>query len=119
MGTDVWGLGTILYSPNNEGDVIFGHDGQGGPAINTTARLNPGTGDGIVILETGDRLLATRLAGEWGFWQTGRVDFTILPQQVMMRNIVGGWLVVVAVSLFYGWRRRKAAWRANPDLGVT
>lgn len=30
MGIDVWGLGTILYSSNNEGDVIFGHDGQGG-----------------------------------------------------------------------------------------
>jgi hypothetical protein len=47
-GDDIWGLGTILYADNNE------------PAINTSARLNPATGNDIVILETGKPLLATQ-----------------------------------------------------------
>lgn len=109
MGIDIWGLGVILFSSNGAGDFIFGHDGQGGPAINTAARVNPATGDAIIILETGNRRLASRLGGEWGFWQTGKVDFTILPQKGMINTILGGWLVLFIISLIVGWRMRRAA----------
>ena len=67
LGEDIWGLGVMLYAPNGAGDFIIGHDGSNEPAINTAARLDPDTGDGIVVLETGGSLLATRLAGEWVF----------------------------------------------------
>ena len=59
MGMDIWGLGTMLFVRNDDGGFVIGHDGSNEPAINTTARLNPVTADGIVILETGNRLLAT------------------------------------------------------------
>jgi CubicO group peptidase (beta-lactamase class C family) len=75
-GEDIWGLGTCLYASNNRGGFIVGHDGnRRAPPINAAARFNPATGNGIVILETGTRILATRLAGEWVFWETGNVDF--------------------------------------------
>lgn len=107
FGIDIWGLGTILYSSNNEGDVIAGHDGLGGPAINTTARFNPATGDGIIILSTGNRGLATKIAGEWGFWQTGNVDITLLPRQALMKNMLLGWGIIFVASLVVVWRRRR------------
>ena len=109
MGFDIWGLGTILYAPNGAGFVI-GHDGNNEPAINTTARLNPETGDGIVILETGNELLATTLAGEWVFWQTGKLDLLMvtLVANRTMTMIVAGWLVIVLAGLLIGWRLRRA-----------
>jgi len=63
MGADIWGLGAMLYAPNNEGGYIIGHDGNNGPAINTVARIDPASGDGIVILSTGSEMLATEFSG--------------------------------------------------------
>ena len=63
FGADIWGLGTMLYAPNNSGGFVIGHDGNNEPAINTAARLDPSTGDGIIILETGNKLLARRAEG--------------------------------------------------------
>ncbi len=74
MGADIWGLGAMLYAPDNRGGFIIGHDGQNDPAINTAARIDPARGDGIVVLSTGHGSLATELAGEWVFWKTGNVD---------------------------------------------
>ena len=74
LGADIWGLGAMLYAPNASGSFVIGHDGQNGPAINTAARIDPATGNGIVILSTGHGSLATELAGEWVFWKTGNVD---------------------------------------------
>jgi CubicO group peptidase (beta-lactamase class C family) len=110
-GVDIWGLGVILYASNNEGGFIVGHDGNNDPAINTAARFNPATGNGIVILETGNPLLATRLAGEWVFWETGNVDllaFTIATPG-MLRLIGRGSLVIVLAVPTITWliRRRR------------
>ncbi|MEM6913469.1 MAG: serine hydrolase domain-containing protein, partial [Pseudomonadota bacterium] len=41
FGADIWGLGVILYAPNDHGQFILGHDGSNGPAIDTAARLDP------------------------------------------------------------------------------
>jgi len=109
---DIWGLGTILYASNNHGGFIVGHDGSNEPAINTAARFNPATGNGIVILETGQRLLATELAGEWVFWESGNVD--LLAFQMAMPNMLRlmgfGSLVIVLVVPAIAWtiRRRRA-----------
>lgn len=107
---DIWGLGTILYASNNEGGFVVGHDGNNEPAINTAARLNPATGNGIVILETGKPLLATRLAGEWVFWETGNVDFLAftIAMPGMLRLIgLGSLVIVLAVPTIDWFLRRK------------
>lgn len=109
MGADIWGLGTMLYVPNGAGDFILGHDGKRQPAINSTVRLNPSTGDGIVVLETGNQLLATTVAGEWVFWQTGTIDFLMftLVAKKMITIILIGWGAIILTALLIGWRRSR------------
>lgn len=105
---DIWALGTILYARNNEGGFVVGHDGNNEPAINTTARLNPATGNGIVILETGKPLLATQLAGEWVFWETSNLDFLAftIGMPRMLRLIGLGSLVIVLAVPTIAWSIR-------------
>ncbi len=110
LGQEIWGLGTMLYAPNSAGGFVVGHDGNNEPAINTAVRLNPATGNGIVILETGNRLLATRLAGEWVFWETGNLDFLTVTMEAerMFTVIASGWVVILVGALVVAWRGRRA-----------
>jgi len=107
---DIWGLGTTLYASNNKAGFIVGHDGnRREPPINTAARFNPATGNGIVILETGTPILATRLAGEWVFWETGNVDFLAFTIAIpaMIRLIGLGSLVIVLAVPTISWSIRR------------
>jgi len=108
MGMDIWGLGTILYASVDDGDFIFGHDGKSTPAINTAIRLNPQTGNGIIVLETGHPILATKLAAEWVFWKTGKVDLTLFTmlKDKMISTIGIGWILIVISSIVIGIVRR-------------
>ena len=108
-GADIWGLGAMLYAPNNAGSFVIGHDGNNEPAINTAARLDPATGDGIVILETGNRLLATVIASEWVFWNTGNVDFLTITIEsaALLQTLAAGWAVIILAALIFGWRTRR------------
>jgi CubicO group peptidase (beta-lactamase class C family) len=101
MGIDIWGLGTVLYATTDDNDFIIGHDGKSTPPINTSIRLNPETGDGIIILETGNPIIATKLASEWVFWKTGKVDTFLFPMLTngMIRTIGIGWLVIIIVTI--------------------
>lgn len=110
MGADIWGLGTMLYAANGEGDFIIGHDGNNEPAINTAVRLNPDTGDGIVVLETGSNLLATEIAGEWVFWKTGNVDFLMfsMRMETMLLWMAIGALLILIVGIVIGWKWRRS-----------
>lgn len=109
FGADIRGLGTFLYAKNHKGGFVVGHDGNNEPAINTAARLNPVTGNGIVILETGEPLLATRLAGEWVLWETGNVDLLAFMIAIpgMLRLIGLGSLVIVLVAPTIAWLIRR------------
>jgi CubicO group peptidase (beta-lactamase class C family) len=109
LGADMWGLGTMLYVPNGQGDFIIGHDGKNEPAINASARLNPGNGDSIILLETGKPLLATTIAGEWVFWQTGAIDFLMftLASKQMFVVILAGWILIVLAAVILVWRKRR------------
>jgi CubicO group peptidase (beta-lactamase class C family) len=107
LGADVWGLGTMLFAPNNRGGFIIGHDGNNEPAINTAARLDPDTGDGIIVLETGNKLLATMIASEWVFWRTGSIDFLMFMFELgsMITILAVGSGVIIFAGLIAGWRR--------------
>lgn len=106
----VWGLGPTLYAPNGAGDFIIGHDGGNYPAINTTARIDPVTGDGIIVLQTGSTTLAREIGGEWVFWQTGVVPFDTLVlfdlQRILIVFAVGA--LVIVLGAFVLGRRRAA-----------
>jgi CubicO group peptidase (beta-lactamase class C family) len=104
MGADIWGLGTILFAPTGSNDFIIGHDGKSTPPINTAVRLNPETGDGIIVLETGHSILATKLASEWVFWKTGKVDTLLFSMLMdgMVSKIGIGWGIISIVVLIGG-----------------
>jgi CubicO group peptidase (beta-lactamase class C family) len=117
MGLDIWGLGTILYTSTENGDYVVGHDGGSTPAINTAVRLNPQTGDGVIVLTTGHPDLATRLASEWVFWRMGKVDmllFTML-QGGMKSALVRGWLAIVGLGMVIGVR---AWWKGRGPVAA-
>ncbi|AQA20230.1 hypothetical protein BST95_09265 [Halioglobus japonicus] len=111
LGFDIWGLGTILYAPTGNGDFIFGHDGANDPAINTAARLNPESGDALVILVSGQSSLATTLGSDWVFWQSGYPDLfaTDAVFGSMMVPALSGTAVILAVAVVLGLRTRRKA----------
>ncbi len=99
----------MLFVPTDDGEFVIGHDGSNEPAINTAARINPGTGDAIVVLETGNPILATTLAGEWVFWKTGKLDtlMFLMAKDRMVNLILAGWGLIIFASILIGWRRRR------------
>jgi CubicO group peptidase (beta-lactamase class C family) len=115
MGIDIWGLGTILYAATDGHDFIIGHDGKSTPPINTSVRLNPESGDGIIILETGNPIIATKLASEWVFWKTGKVDIFLFPMLMkgLVWTIVVGWGVIIVSTIVFGITRRLRMKRNN------
>ena len=107
MGVDIWGLGTVLYATTEGNDFIIGHDGKSTPPINTAIRLNPETGDGIIILETGNPIVATKLASEWVFWKTGKVDTFLFPMLIdgLVWTIGIGWAVIIVTTIIFSSMR--------------
>jgi CubicO group peptidase (beta-lactamase class C family) len=116
FGLPIWGLGESLYAPTRDGFVI-GHDGQNYPAINTTARVDPATGNGIIVLTTGSATLAREIGGEWTFWQTGKVGLdTIMLFDAPKIGFVwfaGAIVIVVVVAAAAIVRRRRAQRRIS------
>jgi CubicO group peptidase (beta-lactamase class C family) len=106
----IWGLGEILYVPNGAGSYIIGHDGNNYPAINTTARIDPATGDGVIVLETGNDTLAREIGGEWVFWHTGTVGLDTLvvsDARGILIVLASGALVILIGAILVAWRGRR------------
>jgi len=110
-GAPFWGLGAMLYSPNGAGGFVIGHEGGNLPAINTTARFDVVSGDGVIVLLTGAKSLASEIGGEWLFWKTGRADLFTLRLQVQpaLVRVAVGWLIIVALAIGLTWRTRRRA----------
>ena len=110
LGADIWGLGTMLYAPTATDAFVFGHDGQNEPAINAAVRINPDTGDAVIVLTSGGRLLATRVASEWTYWQTGGPDFLVIGTALReaVAPLLAGWAVIIAAAVFAVRARRRA-----------
>ncbi|MCK0069667.1 serine hydrolase domain-containing protein [Kordiimonas laminariae] len=107
LGFEVYGVGVGLYGTDKAGEYVIGHDGSNRPAIGTTARINPSTGDGIIILATGHRNLATKIAGEWGVWKTGKPDIGLIFNEILgtikLALVIG---LIVFISILILWLRR-------------
>lgn len=106
----IWGLGEVLYAPNGAGSYVIGHDGNNYPAINTTARIDPATGDGIIVLETGNDTLAREIGGEWTFWHTGTVGLDTLvisDARGILIVLASGTLVILIGAIFIAWPGRR------------
>ena len=101
LGANIYGLGTFLYTEIENGEYIIGHDGKNNPPINSAFRYNPITNSGIVILTTGSNDFATRIACDWVFVKTGKIDALLFLMQLdkMMQIMVFGSIVILALML--------------------
>ena len=120
MGEKIYGLGTMLYMDIENGEDIFGHDGKSTPAINTAIRINPISGDGLIILETGNPNLATKLASDWVFLETGKTDTLLFAMLLgkMIKLIFAGIVVISVLGIALGIRRKRRKNAANNGFGV-
>ncbi len=111
MGAGIWGLGSILYAPTPNGDVVFGHDGANEPAINVALRINPDNWDAIVLLVSGHPSLASDIGAEWVLWQTGYPD--VLSTDRVLSSAVGpigiGGAVLLLLVIAMARRGRESA----------
>jgi CubicO group peptidase (beta-lactamase class C family) len=97
----VYGLGPHLYSQNDQKSTIIGHDGSGNNAINTAARIDLKSKNGIIILETGNYDIASGIADEWIFWKAGIADYVVMQRNIpfLIKLLVLGYLVIIAFSV--------------------
>ncbi len=118
MGEEIYGLGSMLYIDIEDNEDIFGHDGKSTPPINTALRINPATGDGIIVLETGNPDLATRIASDWVYLQTGKVDtllFSMLLEKTITIAVVGILFIILFLIGLARWRKKR---KTAADIGL-
>lgn len=98
----VYGLGPHLYSQNDQNSNIIGHDGSGNNAINTTARIDLKSKNGIIVLETGSYDIASGIADEWIFWKAGIADYVVMQRNkpYLLTLLIIGYVIIIFSSVF-------------------
>ena len=104
LGREIWGLGTMLFARRGASDHVFGHDGENYPAISHAVRIDPLTRGGIVILSSGQRGFANRLAADWSYWKTGDGRDIDVPRLLRTVGVGAGVIFVLAAA----WAIRDA-----------
>ncbi len=97
----VYGLGPHLYSQKDTQSHIIGHDGSGNNAINSAARIDLKSKDGIIVFETGNFNIASSIADEWIFWKTGIADFVVMQRNksYLLTLLIAGYVIIIALSI--------------------
>ena len=104
FGIPIWGLGHTINYENNTGQLqLIGHDGGNMPAIRTTARLNPHTGNGIIILSSGQQDMSVSIWKEWTKWEIGRPRFLLFLYANLSRMMLWAFGVVVLLLAMFGF----------------
>jgi len=108
--TGIHALGPTIFARNDDGVVIYGHDGYGDPAKNTAARINLDSGDGIIVFETGHAGIASTIADHWIFWKTGIADFVVIMDNKnwLLTLLFGGYFVIL-VGVFFRTRKKRSS----------
>ncbi|CAA6830082.1 MAG: D-alanyl-D-alanine carboxypeptidase (EC [uncultured Aureispira sp.] len=108
-GIGVYGLGPHIYSQNDPNSTIIGHDGSGNNAINTAARIDLSSKDGIIILETGNYNIASSIADEWLFWKAGIADYVVIQRNkpYLLKCLFIGYFVLIGFFVLILWRKRE------------
>ncbi|HVF29871.1 MAG TPA: serine hydrolase domain-containing protein [Pyrinomonadaceae bacterium] len=110
---DEWGLGLDLFTSNDRGGHVVGHDGGARPSWGGVVRFNPATRNGMVMTVSGGRGAANQLEHDWVYWETGKLTAEAHRQVAYGRAreaglaIIVGALVIAAFTIFrYRTRRR-------------
>jgi len=108
--TPVYGMGPHLYSQRKEDSKIIGHDGSSGrPVINTAARIDLQSKNGIIILEMGSHNIASNLADEWLFWKAGIADYVVIQRNkgYLLTLLAIGYLAIAVLFIVVIRRKNK------------
>jgi CubicO group peptidase (beta-lactamase class C family) len=103
-----WGLGHTIFARNGAGGHVVGHSGGTYPAWGAMLRVNPETGNAMVLLVSGGSGALNRLPHDWVYWETGTV--TAEARRQALYDQIGGGLAAIGIGaagiLFF--RRRRA-----------
>jgi len=97
-----WGLGQTLFAANDAGGHVVGHAGGSLPGWGATMRVNPATGNGIVLVVSGGRTPVSRLANDWVYWETGMVPFDA-RLDIVRKRIIPASVAIVAGAIALVW----------------
>ena len=108
-GFAYYGLGPKLYTQGKNEVKIVGHDGSGNNAINSAARWDITTGDGIIILETGHLSFASNMSDEWNFWKAGIADRVVMERNLpyLTTLLIFGYVLIIGVSIWFVSKRTQ------------
>jgi CubicO group peptidase (beta-lactamase class C family) len=87
-----WTLGHTVYGKYNNEGYIVGHGGGSFPASGAEMRLNPATGNGIIIIGSGTQNLISELTEVWTYWETGKKEFDV--RKVYQNRL---WHIIIAI----------------------
>jgi CubicO group peptidase (beta-lactamase class C family) len=108
----VYGLGPHLYSQRDTKSKIIGHDGNSNrPLINTAARVDLNSGNGIIIIEMGSLNIASKLADEWIFWKAGIADYVVIQRNMsyVITLLISGFVLILFISIYIIRQKNKKA----------
>ena len=98
--TKIYGLGPHLYSQDDTQSNIIGHDGSGNNALNTAARIDLESKNGIIILATGHHHISSSLADEWMYMKAGIADYVVMQRNIpyLLKLLILGYLLILLFS---------------------
>lgn len=99
-----WGLGLTLFTENDAGGYVVGHDGGAYPAAGAMVRANPATGNGFVLMVSGSQGAANQLAHDWVYWETGKVTFEARRQTVYGRIASASVAIILGAVAITLWK---------------
>jgi CubicO group peptidase (beta-lactamase class C family) len=112
-----WGLGHNLFVRSREGGYITGHDGGSRPAWGASVRVNPFTGNGLVLVTSGGQNAMAGLPDTWVYWESGEVNPQARWDSVYRRMIPASVLMICGVFLI--WRMGKHEKRVDEPARVS
>jgi CubicO group peptidase (beta-lactamase class C family) len=102
-----WGLGHTLYSENGAGGHVVGHSGGTYPAWGAMLRVNPETGNAMVLVVSGGRGALNRLPHDWVYWETGTITAEARRQALFDQAGVGLAVIVLGAVAIVFFRRKS------------
>ena len=72
------------------------------------------SGNGIIVLETGNHNLASAIADEWFFWKAVIADYVVMQRNksYLLTLLISGYVMIIALSVFI-LRRKKMQKKAS------
>lgn len=104
-----WGLGHTIFVAADDGGPVVGHDGGTLPAWGAMLRVNPVTGNGMVLLVSGGRGALNQLPHDWVYWETGKVTAQARRQVVYDRILPASVAILLGTIAILLW-----SWRSRP-----